>query len=115
MTLAIIDFVGPSPLEELSRILRHDGAVVSIISVTLEALGEPSFFEECAQLARQEWEQANPGREKRLARIGREVAKKREAIDRYLHAFESGKLSETICGYRLTELEKEGATLEEQR
>ena len=87
----------------------------AIISVTLEALGEPSFFEECAQLARQEWEQANPGREKRLARIGREVVKKREAIDRYLHAFESGKLSETIGGYRLTELEKEVAALEEQR
>lgn len=72
----------------------------AIIPVTLEALGEPSFFEECAQLARQEWEQANPGREKRLARIGREVVKKREAIDRYLHAFESGKLSETTGGYR---------------
>lgn len=87
----------------------------AVISVTLEALREPSFFEECARLARQEWEQANPGRERRLARIGREVAKKREAIDRYLRAFELGKLSEATCGYRLKELEKEVAALEGQR
>jgi hypothetical protein len=87
----------------------------AVISVTLEALGEPSFFEECAQLARHEWEQANPDREKRLDRLDREVARERKAIDRYLRAFELGKMSETTCCYRLKELEKEVAALEGQR
>jgi hypothetical protein len=87
----------------------------AVIAVTLDALREPAFFEECAQLARQEWEQANPDREKRLARIDREVAKKRKAIDRYLRAFELGKMWEATCGYRLKELEKEVTALERQR
>jgi site-specific DNA recombinase len=87
----------------------------AVISVTLEALREPAFFEECARLARQEWELANPDREKRLARIDHEVAKKRKAIDRYLRAFELGKMSEATCGYRLKELEKEVAALEGQQ
>jgi hypothetical protein len=56
-----------------------------------------------------------PDRQKRLARIDGEVATKREAIDRYLRAFELGKMSEATAGYRLRELEKEIATLEGQR
>jgi site-specific DNA recombinase len=87
----------------------------AVLSVTLEALREPTFFEECARLAMQEWEDAHPDRQNRLARIDREVAAKREAIDRYLRAFEVGKMSEATAGYRLRELEKEIATLEGQR
>lgn len=64
--------------------------------MTLDALSDPSFFDEVANLTRREWERTHPGRQKDLQRVARAIDQKRASIERYLTAFESGKLSEGL-------------------
>lgn len=68
----------------------------AILTVTLDALSDPSFFDEVANLTRREWERTHPGRQKDLQRVARAIDQKRASIERYLTAFESGKLSEGL-------------------
>jgi hypothetical protein len=69
-------------------------------------------FEEAARRALEEWHEAHPETERELHRIEKRIEQRRKAIDRYLRAFEAGRLSEETCGYRIREIEKELATLE---
>ena len=87
----------------------------AILTVTLEALSAPSFFDEVARLTRREWERSHPGRQKDLQRVERAINQKRAAIDRYLSAFESGKLPEEACGHRVAALQREIVSLETER
>lgn len=87
----------------------------AILSVTLDALSEPSFFEEVAERARREWELRHPGRQRELRRVAQAIEQKRASIDRYLRAFESGKLPEEACGHRVPALQREIVALETER
>jgi site-specific DNA recombinase len=92
-----------------------DSVEEAILSVTFDALSDPSFFQEVAALARREWEQAHPGRERDLRRLAQAIDQKRASIDRYLTAFESGKLPEEACGHRVSALQREIVALETER
>jgi len=87
----------------------------AILSVTFDALSDPSLFQEVAELARRECEQAHPGRERDLRRLAQAIDQKRASIDRYLTAFESGKLPEEACGHRVSALQREIVALETER
>jgi site-specific DNA recombinase len=92
-----------------------DSVEDAILSVTFDALSDQSFFQEVAELARREWEQAHPGRERDLRRLAKAIEQKRASIDRYLTAFESGKLPEEACGHRVSALQREIVALETER
>ena len=92
-----------------------DSVEDAILSVTLDALSEPSFFEEVAERARREWERRHPGRQRELRRVGQAIDQKGASIDRYLRAFESGKLPEEACGHRVSALQREIVALETER
>ena len=87
----------------------------AILTVTLDALSEPSLFDEVANLTRREWERTHPGRQKDLQRVARAIDQKRVSIERYLTAFESGKLPEEACGHRVSALQREIVSLETER
>jgi hypothetical protein len=46
-----------------------------------------------------------------LAAVDADLGERRAVIDRYLHAFEAGRLSEITCAHRLQALEREVAGL----
>ncbi len=46
----------------------------AILSVTLDALSERSFFEEVAERGRREWERRHPGRQRELRRVAQAIA-----------------------------------------
>jgi hypothetical protein len=56
-----------------------------------------------------------PGRERELRRVSQAIDRKRASIDRYLRAFESGKLPEEACGHRVSALQREIVALETER
>ena len=54
----------------------------AILSVTLDALSEPAFFDEVAERARREWERRHPGRQRELRRVAQAIDQRRASIDR---------------------------------
>jgi site-specific DNA recombinase len=87
----------------------------AIVAEVLAALGDGELFAEAARRAKQVWEVAHPGRQAELAGAADALAERRAAIDRYLRAFEAGRLPEATCAYRLLELEREVAALNARR
>jgi site-specific DNA recombinase len=79
----------------------------AILAETLAALDDGSIFEAAAQRAEQAWHDHHPGRQAELVAMRAALGERRAAIDRYLRAFEAGRLPESTCAYRLTELEHE--------
>ena len=77
----------------------------------LAALDDSELFAEAARRARHAWEAAHPGRQAELAGVDTALAERRAAVDRYLRAFEVGRLPEAICADRLRDLEREIAGL----
>jgi site-specific DNA recombinase len=87
----------------------------AIVAEVLTALGDGQTFTEAARRAQKVWEAAHPGRQAELAGAADALAERRAAIDRYLRAFEAGRLPEATCAYRLAELEREMRALEARR
>lgn len=86
-----------------------------VIESALADLSDGSLFQEAAQEGIRQWQASNSGRMLELTRLEQKIETKRRAIDRLLKAFESSRLSEETCGYRVEELEKELSTLEATR
>ena len=84
----------------------------AILAETLAALDDGSIFEEAAQRAADAWHTQHPGRQAELAGTQAALEERRAAIGRYLRAFETGRLSESTCANRLTELDHEVRALE---
>jgi site-specific DNA recombinase len=84
----------------------------AILAETLAALDDGSTFEEAAQRAAAAWHAQHPGRQAELAGTRAALEERRAAIDRYLRAFETGRLSESTCANRLAELDREVRALE---
>jgi Recombinase zinc beta ribbon domain/SecD/SecF GG Motif len=83
----------------------------AIVAEVLAALDDGELFAEAARRARHAWEAAHPGRQAELAGVDAALAERRAAVDRYLRAFEVGRLPEAICADRLRDLEREIAGL----
>ncbi len=83
-----------------------------VIKALLAELDDGRIFEEAAERALRDWEVANSGRTEDIGRLEKKINERRKALDRLLRAFESGQLSESICGYRAKEVEKELTVLE---
>jgi site-specific DNA recombinase len=83
----------------------------AIVAEVLAALDDGELFAEAARRARQAWKAAHPGRQAELAGVDAALAERRAAVDRYLRAFEAGRLPEAICADRLRDLEREIAGL----
>ena len=66
----------------------------AILKETLAALDDGSIFEEAAWRAAQAWHAQHPGRQAELAGTRAALGERRAAIDRYLRAFEAGRLRE---------------------
>ena len=79
----------------------------AIVAEALAALDDGSIFLEAAKKADEARTVARSDEEAERRELSAEVASKREAIDRYLKAFETGKLPPSACGHRLEELHKE--------
>jgi site-specific DNA recombinase len=79
----------------------------AIVAETLAALDDGSIFEAAAQHAEQAWHAQHPGRQAELASTRAALGERRAVIDRYLRAFEAGRLLESTCADRLTELDQE--------
>ena len=73
----------------------------AIVTEALAALDDGSIFLEAAKKADEARTAALSDEEAERRELGAEVASKREAIDRYLKAFETGKLPPSACGHRL--------------
>jgi site-specific DNA recombinase len=86
-----------------------------VIESAIADLNDGSLFETAVQQGIKEWQESNSGRVLELTRLRRKIDAKRSGIDRLLKAFESGRLSEATCGYRVAELEKELAILESKQ
>jgi site-specific DNA recombinase len=84
----------------------------AILKETLAALDDGSIFEEAAWRAAQAWHAQHPGRQAELAGTRAALGERRAAIDRYLRAFEAGRLPESTCADRLAALEQEMRALE---
>ncbi len=87
----------------------------AILAEVLAALQDGVIFQEAAERARQAWQAAHPGRRAELAGVDHALTERRAAIDRYLRAFEAGRLSEATCGHRVGALEQEIGALEARR
>jgi site-specific DNA recombinase len=87
----------------------------AIVAEVLAALDDGELLAEAARRAQQVWEASHPGRLAELAGTAGALAERRTAIDRYLRAFEDGRLPESTCAYRLKELGDEVAALEARR
>jgi exonuclease VII small subunit len=85
------------------------------VQEALAALDDGSMFEEAARRALEGWRDAHPESERELRAITKRIEQRRKALDRYLLAFEAGRLSEASCGHRVEEIEGELATLEAER
>jgi site-specific DNA recombinase len=92
-----------------------DALEQAVVQEALAALDDGSIFEEAAQRALAGWRDSHPETERELRAIEKRVEQRRKALDRYLRAFEAGRLSEAMCGYRIREIENELATLEAER
>jgi hypothetical protein len=64
------------------------------------------------QRAAEAWHTQHPGRQAELAGTQAALEERRAAVGRYLRAFETGRLSESTCANRLTELDHEVRALE---
>jgi site-specific DNA recombinase len=84
----------------------------AIVAETLAALDDGSIFEAAAKRAEQVWVAQRPGRQAELAGTRAALGERRAAIDRYLRAFETGRLPESTCADRLSELDQETRALE---
>jgi len=84
----------------------------AIVAEILAALDDGSIFEAAAQHAEQAWRAQHLGRQAELAGTRTAVGERRAVIDRYLRAFEAGRLPESTCADRLTELDQEVRALE---
>jgi len=73
---------------------------------------DSNLVAEAVAKAEQKAERARPEIEQRLASIGAEIARAKQALERYFEAFEQGKLSPERCDERLSRLQ---ARLEELR
>jgi site-specific DNA recombinase len=83
----------------------------AIVAEVLAALDGGEIFQEAARRVRHAWEAAHPGRREELAAVDIDLGECRAVIDRYLRAFEAGRLSEIACAHRLQALEREIAGL----
>jgi hypothetical protein len=79
----------------------------AILAEALAALEDGSIFEAAAQRAQQAWLNQHSGRQAELAGARGALQRRQSAIDRYLRAFEAGRLPESICAHRLAELDQE--------
>src|SRR4029453_3279730 len=79
----------------------------AILNETLAALDDGAIFEEAAQCAQEAWHAQHPGRQAELAGAQAALQERRAAIDRYLRAFEAGRLPESACADRLASLGQE--------
>jgi site-specific DNA recombinase len=84
----------------------------AILNETLAALDDGSIFEAAGLRAEQAWHAQHPGRQAELAGTRAALGERRAVIDRYLRAFEAGRLPESTCADRLTELDQEVRALE---
>jgi hypothetical protein len=80
------------------------------VKQTLAVIGH-SFGASRSRVA-QAWHDQHPSRQAELAGARAALGERRAAIDRYLRAFEAGRLSEAACGERLTDLDREARALE---
>jgi site-specific DNA recombinase len=79
----------------------------AILAEALAALDNGSIFEAAAQRAHQAWHDQHPGRQAELGGARAALRGRQTAIDRYLRAFEAGRLPESTCAHRLAELDQE--------
>lgn len=86
----------------------------AIVAEALAALDDGSIFLEAARKADEARTAARSDEEAERRELSAEIASKREAIDRYLRAFETGELPPSACGDRLQELHKEIEALEKR-
>lgn len=86
-----------------------------ILSAILAELDDGSIFQKAAELGRADWEAANSGRAGEISRLEKKINERRGALDRYLKAFEAGRLSEKTCAYRVKEVENELEVLEAEK
>ena len=87
----------------------------AILNETLAALDDGAIFEAAAQRAREAWHTQHPGRQAELAGAQAALQERRAASDRYLRAFEAGRLPESACADRLVALDQEMQALAARR
>ncbi len=92
-----------------------DALEQAIVQEAIAALDDGSIFEEAARRALKSWRDAHPETERELRAITKRIEQRKQALDRYLRAFEAGRLSEASCGHRVREIEGELAALEAER
>ncbi|SRR6266545_2903484 len=92
-----------------------DALEQAIVLEALAPLDDGSIFEEAARRALKSWRDAHPETERELRAITKRIEQRKQALDRYLRAFEAGRLSEASCGHRVREIEGELAALEAER
>ena len=85
-----------------------------ILAATIAELDDGSIFHEAAERARQSWEENRSSGAQEIQRLKRKIASRHQSVDRYLKAFEAGRLPEDMCSYRVREVGKEISTLEEE-
>ena len=87
----------------------------AIVASLLDTFNNTDLFAKAASEAR-ERSQAHLGhRDAELATIDAEMQKVEAGIDRYLQAFESGAMPESVCGPRLKGLDDQAGTLRTRR
>ncbi|HKQ01013.1 MAG TPA: hypothetical protein VJ735_11840, partial [Actinomycetes bacterium] len=79
----------------------------AILAEALTALDDGAIFKAAAQRAQQAWHNQHPGRQAELAGARAALRGRQTAINRYLRAFEAGRLPESTCAHRLAELDQE--------
>ena len=97
------DRIPAAPIEE--------GVVASLLTT----LRDGDILVEATDRALQQWNAEQPHHERELVRIEERLRKGRSAVDRYLRAFETGRMPESVCSDRLKELQVEILTLETSR
>jgi site-specific DNA recombinase len=97
--------------ERIPAVPLEDGIITSLLQV----LSNGDLMQEAKDLAEKEWAKRHPGRHRELEAIERKLRQAQGAVERYLRAFESGRLSEALCGQRLEQLQRDIASLEAAR
>ncbi len=86
-----------------------------VVASLLTTLRDRDVLAKAATRALEQWNTEQPHHDRELARAEEKLRKDRSAVDRYLRAFETGSMPESVCSDRLEELQAEILTLEASR
>ncbi|MGH2812643.1 MAG: hypothetical protein ACRDI1_08035 [Actinomycetota bacterium] len=97
---------GPDPRDLLEE---------AIVGEALKALEDIPGCKRVAANILKDWKETQGGNLKEIARLKRRIDTSNKALERYLKAFETGRMPESACASRVREIEKELSVLEAER